>query len=86
VLAVCDISSIGKIGRPLSADLLDVELVEVLDLRAREEELHTDDGGVLPEWAWCPLTGGSRGGAGEATRQGCTASKPRKVGQRVAKL
>jgi hypothetical protein len=41
-------SSTGKTGRPLSADLLDVELAEVLDLGAREEELHTNDGGVLP--------------------------------------
>jgi hypothetical protein len=65
---------------------LDVELVENLDLGAREEELHTDGGGVLPEWGWCPLAGGSQGGTGEATRQGLVASKPRKVGQCVAGL
>jgi hypothetical protein len=59
---------------------LDVKLVENLDLGAREEELHIDGGGVPPEWGWFPLAGGSRGGAGEATRQGFTASKPRKVG------
>jgi hypothetical protein len=72
--------------RPLSTNLLDVELVEVLDLGAREEELYTDDGGVLPEWGWCPLAGGSRGSTGEATRQGCATSKPRNVGQRIAGL
>jgi hypothetical protein len=32
---------------------LDVELVENLDLGAREEELHIDNGGVPPEWGWC---------------------------------
>jgi hypothetical protein len=41
-------SSIGKTGRPLAVDLLDVELVEALDLGAREEELCTEGGSVQP--------------------------------------
>jgi hypothetical protein len=61
-------SSIGKTGRPLAADLFDVELVEALYLRAREEELRTDGGGVLPESRYWTLAGRSRGSAGEATR------------------
>jgi hypothetical protein len=70
-------SSIGKIGRPLAVDLLDVELVEAFDLGAREEELCTKGGGVQPDVRRWPLAGGSRGGAGEAMRQGYTSLKPR---------
>jgi hypothetical protein len=33
-------SNICKPGRPLAADLLDVEVVDALDLGAREEERH----------------------------------------------
>jgi hypothetical protein len=61
-------SSIGKNGRPLAVDLFDVELVEALDLGAREEELCTEGGGVQPDSRWWPLAGGSQGDAGEATR------------------
>jgi hypothetical protein len=79
-------SSIDKTGWQLSVDLFDVELVEALDLGAREEELCTKGGGVQPDSRRSPLTGGSRGGAGEVTRQGYASLKPRKVGQCVARL
>jgi hypothetical protein len=39
-------SSIGKNSRPLAVDLIVVELVEALDLGAREKELCTEGGGV----------------------------------------
>jgi hypothetical protein len=42
-------SNIGKTGRPLAIDLLDVKLVEALDLGAREEEMCTKGGGVQPD-------------------------------------
>jgi hypothetical protein len=77
-------SSIGKNGRPLAVDLFDVELVEAVDLGAREEELCTEDGGVQPDSGRWPLARGSRGSVGEATRQGYASLKPRKVGQCVA--
>jgi hypothetical protein len=79
-------SSIGKNGQPLAVDLFDVELVEALDLGAKEEELCNEGGGVQPDSRRCPLAGGSRGNAGEATRQGYISLKPRKVGQCVAGL
>jgi hypothetical protein len=79
-------TSIGKISWPLAVDLFDVELVEVLDLGAREEELCTEGGGVQPDSRWWPLIGGSRGGTGEATRQGYASLKPKKVGQCIAGL
>jgi hypothetical protein len=75
-----------KTDQSLATNLVDVELVEARDLGASEEELRTDGGGVLPEWGWCPLAGGSRGITGEDTRQGCATSKPRKVGQPVIRL
>jgi hypothetical protein len=70
-------SSIGKTGRPLAVDLLDVKLVEALDLGAREEELCAKGGVVQLDSRRWPLAGGSRGGAGEATRQGYSSLKPR---------
>jgi hypothetical protein len=69
-------SSIGKTGRPLTVDLLDVELVEALDLGAREKELCTKGGGVQPDLRRWPLAGGSQGGTSEATRQGYMSLKP----------
>jgi hypothetical protein len=57
---VCGMSRIGKNGRPLVDDLFDVELVEALDLGAREEELCTEGGGVQPDSRRWPLAGGSR--------------------------
>jgi hypothetical protein len=45
-------SSIGKNGQPLAVDVFDVELVEALDLGAREEELCTEGGGVQPDSRW----------------------------------
>jgi hypothetical protein len=74
---VFGMSSIGKTGRPLAVDLLDVELVEALDLGSRVEEMCTKGGGVQPDLRWWPLAGGSRGGTREATRQGYTSLKPR---------
>jgi hypothetical protein len=76
----------GKTGGPLAANLLDVELVEDLDLGAREEELCAEGGGVQPDSRWWPLARGSRGDVGEATRQGYASLKPRKVGQCVTRL
>jgi hypothetical protein len=77
---------IGKNGRPLADDLFDIELVVALDLGAREEELCTEGGDVQSDSRWWPLAGGSRGGAGEPTRQGYASLKPRKVGQCIAGL
>jgi hypothetical protein len=78
-------SNIGKTGWPLAVDLFDVELVEALDLGAREEEICTEGGGVQPDSRQWPLAGGSRGGTGEARRQGYASLKPRKVGQCIAR-
>jgi hypothetical protein len=75
-------SSIGK----NVANLLDVELVEALDLGAREKELCAEGGGVQPDSRLWPLVEGSWEGYGEATRQDYASLKPRKVGQCVAKL
>jgi hypothetical protein len=73
-------------GWPLAIVLFDVELVEALELGAREDELCTEGGGVQPDSRWWPLAGGSQGGAGEATMQGYVSLKPRKVGQCVVGL